>query len=167
MAFNAPIPGQSLTTTPKNYPWERPQEINDPEEAIQMHLTRLSNPDVLEAALDLLELEELDIQTVVKGIMRSTVSKGIHNIDIALLAAPVVHEFIKQAAKAAKIEADDGFVDKTAKEKQKQDIISSRARKQLIKMSANPKEVVKEIVEEVEVPEKEAPRNGLMARGGV
>ena len=167
MAFNAPIPGQSLTTTPKNYPWERPPEINDPEEAIQMHLTRLSDPEVLEAALDLIELEDLDIQTVVKGLMRSAISKGIHSIDVALLVSPVVHEFIKQAAKAAKIDADDGFVDKTAKEKQKQATISARARKQLISMGAKPKEVVKEIVEEVEVPEKEAPRNGLMARGGV
>jgi hypothetical protein len=166
MAFNAPIPGQSLTTTPKNYPWERPPEINDPEEAIQMHLTRLSDPEVLEAALDLIELEDLDIQTVVKGLMRSAISKGIHSIDVALLVSPVVHEFIKQAAKAAKIDAEDGFVDKAAKGKQEQATIAARARKQLVKLGAKPKEVVKEIVEEVVVPEKEAPRNGLMARGG-
>jgi hypothetical protein len=166
MAFNAPIPGQSLTNTPKNYPWERPPEINDPEEAIQMHLTRLSDPEVLEAALDLIELEDLDIQTVVKGIMRAAISKGIHSIDVALLVSPVVHEFIKQAAKAAKIDAEDGFVDKAAKGKQEQATIAARARKQLVKLGAKPKEVVKEIVEEVEVPEKEAPRNGLMARGG-
>jgi hypothetical protein len=166
MAFNAPIPGQSLTTTPKNYPWERPPEINDPEEAIQMHLTRLSDPEVLEAALDLIELEDLDIQTVVKGLMRSAISKGLHSIDVALLVSPVVHEFIKQAAKAAKIDAEDGFVDKAAKGKQEQATIAARARKQLVKLGAKPKEVVKEIVEEVEVPEKEAPRNGLMARGG-
>jgi len=36
--FSAPIPGQSLTDTPKNYPWERPAEITDPREAIKFHL---------------------------------------------------------------------------------------------------------------------------------
>lgn len=167
MAFNAPIPGQSLTNTPKNYPWERPPEINDPEEAIEMHITRLSDPEVLEAALNLIEIEDLDIQTVVKGIMRAAISKGIHSIDVALLVAPVVHEFIKQSAKAMGIEAEDGFVDKTAKAKQEQATLAARARKEMRKLGAKPKEVVKEIVEEVEVPEKEAPRNGLMARGGV
>ena len=30
--LKAPIPGQSLTDEPKNYPWENPPEITDPEE---------------------------------------------------------------------------------------------------------------------------------------
>ena len=31
--FDAPVPGQSLTDTPGNYPWEHPPQFTDPEEA--------------------------------------------------------------------------------------------------------------------------------------
>jgi hypothetical protein len=167
-ALNGPIPGQSLTTTPKNYPWERPPEIVDPEEAIQMHITRLSDPDMLEDALNLIEFEELDIQTVVAGIMRGAVANGIHSIDVGLIVAPVVHEFIKQAAKAVGIDANDGFEDKAAKDQKKQYAVANRARKTLAEMGVKPKEVAKE-VEMEEMPEEKAPEapRGLMARGNM
>lgn len=42
--FARPIPGQSLTTTPKNAPYERPPEITDPEQAMQIHMYRLNDP---------------------------------------------------------------------------------------------------------------------------
>jgi hypothetical protein len=172
--LTAPIPGQSLTTPPKNYPWERPPEIVDPEEAIQMHITRLSDPELLDAALTTMELQDLDIATVTKGIMRGAVANGIHSIDVGLLVAPVVHEFLKQAAKAAGMTVDDGFVDKKAKDQENKGISNLRASKMLKKMGAKPKEVAKEIskveeaptavAEEVEVPPA---RKGLMARGEV
>ena len=166
MQFNGPIPGQSLTTPPKNFPWERPPEIVDPEEAIQMHITRLSDPEMLEDALNLLEFEDLDIQTLVKGIMRGAVANGIHSIDVAILVAPVVHEFIKQAAKAVGIDAEDGFEDKSAKKQRDDYVVSSRAKKMLKEMGAKPKEVAKEVQME-EAPKEEAPvaPKGLMARG--
>ena len=31
--FDSPVPGQSLTDTPGNYPWEHPPQFVDPEEA--------------------------------------------------------------------------------------------------------------------------------------
>ena len=43
--LQAPIPGQSLTDEPKNFPWERPAEMSDPEEAIKFHLENLNEPD--------------------------------------------------------------------------------------------------------------------------
>jgi hypothetical protein len=166
-ALNGPIPGQSLTVEPKNFAWERPPEIVDPEEAIQMHITRLSDPEMLEDVLDVLEFEEVDIQTLVVGIMRGAVGNGIHSIDVGMMVAPVVHEFIKQAAKAAGIDAEDGFEDKEAKKEKEQYRINSRAKKILKEMGAKPKEVVKEIEMEEESLEEETPvaSRGLMARG--
>lgn len=177
--FSGPIPGQSLTNPPKNYAWERPPEINDPEEAIQMHLTRLSEPEMLGSVLDLLELEELDVQTLVTGIMRGAVASGIHSVDVGLIVAPIVHEYIKQAAKATGIEAEDGFEDKAAKERQRQYAVAKRARKMLADMGVKPKEDVKEISMEepaeaegmgaMEEMPMEAPveSKGLMSRGAM
>lgn len=162
-AFNAPIPGQSLTTPPKNFAWERPQEITDPEEAIQMHITRLSNPDMLESILNLIELEDLDVHTLTKGILRGAVANGIHSIDVGLIAGPVIHEYIKQAAKAAGLDPEDGFEDKEQKAREKQSVIALRAKKQLKEIAATPRGVVKEIKENKAVEEK--PRRGLMSRG--
>ena len=51
VVFNAPIPGQSLTTPPRNAPYERPPEITDPDEALAVHLKRLSDPDAIEDAM--------------------------------------------------------------------------------------------------------------------
>ena len=139
--FSAPIPGQSLTTPPKNFAWERPPEITDPEEAIQMHLTRISQPEMMDAVLTAIDLQDLDIQTVTNGIIRGAVSKGIHSIDVGMMVAPVIHEFIKQATKAVGIEADDGFVDKKAKAAEREGTIAAKARKMLTKMGVKPAEI--------------------------
>ena len=162
--FNAPIAGQSLTGEPKGHPWERPPEITDPEEAIQMHLTRLSEPDMLESVLAVLDDEGVDISTLTKGILRGAVSKGIHSLDVSLIIAPVIHEYIKQAAKFVGVTAQDGFEDKSAKEQQRQSAIASKARKQLKAMSISPKKDAQEVVATTE--EVVAPK-GLMARGSM
>ena len=180
--FSAPIPGQSLTDTPKNAPWERPPEISDPEEAIQMHLSRLSQPEMLKAALDTLELHDIDIKSLTQGIVRGAVYKGIHSIDVGLIAAPVIHEFLKQATKAAGIEADDGFVDKEAVAKERKDNITLRVKRMLAKTGVNPVESVQAAealptaqeappvgeampTQEAMPTEAPMPSKGLMSRG--
>jgi len=64
-AFEAPIPGQSLTGRPKNYPWERPPEITDPEVATQMHLMRLSDPKRLSTLFPVPKQEEEPMEETV------------------------------------------------------------------------------------------------------
>lgn len=180
--FGAPIPGQSLTDTPRNAPWERPPEITDPEEAIQMHLSRLSRPDILKAALDAIDLHDMNLRQLTQGIVRGAISQGIHSIDVGLIVAPVIHEFIKQSAKAVGIEADDGFVDKDVESKDKEARVATRARKMLAAMKVKPAEAAQAaealpMAQEVSplgevMPTQEAapteapmPSKGLMARG--
>jgi len=161
--FSAPIPGQSLTTEPKGFPWERPPEITDPEEAIQMHLARLSEPDMLDMVLDLIESDGLDVKTLTSGIMRGAVAKGMHTIDVALLVAPVVHEFIKQGALAFGLSPDDGFENKEEKAEYAKAKNTSLSKKMIKEM---PPMVSKEVLE-VSPAEKvttEKPK-GLMSRG--
>ena len=40
--LTAPIPGQSLTTEPKGFPWERPPEIDKPEDALKFYANNMS-----------------------------------------------------------------------------------------------------------------------------
>lgn len=163
--FSGPIPGQSLTTEPKAFPWERPPEITDPEEAIQMHLTRLSDPEMLSGVLDTIEIGELDVKTITSGILRSAVANGIHSIDVSLIVAPVVHEFIKQAAVAFGLSPEDGFEDKKAKADYEKARTSGLAKKMLKTAVATPKEAVQEVKAMEEQAPVEKPARGLMARG--
>ena len=116
--FEAPIPGQSLTTPPRSMPYERPPEISDPEEAIQMHLQRLSKKEMIEDTIDALELG-VSVVELTEGILRSAVATGIHSVDVSLAIAPVIHEFIKSNADTVGIEYDEGFEDEKQKQKEK------------------------------------------------
>ena len=88
--FDAPIPGQSLTSTPKGAPYERPPEITDPVEALDWHLDRLDNPKAVKEAMFFLEMG-MDLSTLVEGIARGAVAEGIHSIDVSLIITPVIH----------------------------------------------------------------------------
>lgn len=116
MKIDGPIPGQSLTGAPKSMPWERPPEINDPEKAIALHITRLNNEERIEAIIDMLQLD-IDVKTLTEGIVRGGVANGVHSVDVGLIVSPVIHEFIVSIAEEAGIEFDEGLEDKKGKEK--------------------------------------------------
>jgi len=106
--INAPIPGQSLTGEPKSYPWENPPKYVKPFDAAMYHLEQLNEPKKVTALLDMLELD-VDLVTLVSGVLRMGVSEGIHTVDVSLLIAPVLHEFIKGHADRAGINYNEGF----------------------------------------------------------
>jgi hypothetical protein len=83
-----------------------------------------------------------------------------------MIAAPVVHEFVKQAADAAGIEYDDGMNEGTEKEQRKRMRASLMAQKKLEKMDIEPPQPQQQEEEEpAPEPEMEQPkRRGLMAR---
>lgn len=132
MQFEAPIPGQSLTESPGSKPYERPPEIVDPEEAIQMHLTRLTEPDKIEAIIDSIELGT-DIRSLTTGLLRSAVASGVHTIDVSMLIAPVIHEYIKSTAEDAGIEYEEGFVNEEERERGRRKIEYAKAKRKLEK----------------------------------
>lgn len=150
MDFDAPIPGESLTKSPGNMPYERPPEINDPEEAIQMHLMRLSEPDMQQDFLDMLELD-MDVVTMTEGILRSAVATGVHSIDISMIIAPVIHEFIKTTAEDADIEFDEGLVDAKKETARAKAITKAKAAKMVRKF----REEEGETTEEADIPQDE------------
>lgn len=132
--FNAPIPGQSLTTEPKNYPWENPPQFTDPVDALTFHMDKLRKPKNIKAALGLLELG-LDVVTMVQGILRSAVMEGRHTVDTSLLIAPVIHEHIVGIADASKITYKEGLEE--SEEISQEDIEYSIRTKQAEKILAD------------------------------
>lgn len=164
--FDRPIPGQSLTTTPKNAPYERPPEVVDPEQALQIHLDRLTNPDTMEDAIYFLEIG-VDLVTLVEGILRSAVMSGIHTVDVSLIIAPVIHEYIKSTADLLGIEYEEGFDNKEARQQRSYARNATLAEKKMRQMGIEPKKPARQVEEapimEEPVMQEEQPM-GLMAR---
>jgi hypothetical protein len=107
-ALMAAVPGQSLTDYPKNYPWERPPEITDPNDAIKFHIDRIADEDVIDNVLDLLEFG-IPAKTLSESIMTAAVGSGIHSIDVSLIIEPIVRDFMMKAADMAGVNYKETF----------------------------------------------------------
>lgn len=101
--FGAPIPGQSLTDEPRNYAWERPPEIVNPDEAVKFHLDGLNKPETLDNLLMLLQMG-MPIKALTKGIITTAQMEGIHSVDVGLIVKPVVREELITIAEEAGID---------------------------------------------------------------
>lgn len=129
--LKAPIPGQSLTDEPKNYPWENPPEIADPEEAIAMHMSKLNDPEVIDNMLDLLEIG-FPVRAMAESILTTSVAAGWHSIDVSLIIAPFLHEHIISIANEAGVSYVEGFEeDQEAKQEKERQLILAKASQML------------------------------------
>ena len=178
------IPGQSLTAEPKNAPYENPPQMVKPEDAINWHLDRFTDYERYEALMDALQLD-IDVVTITKGLLRNAVMQGRHSVDVSIIIAPVIHEFIKTTAENAGIEFDEGFDEegRAAQRKEMDYTISTHKARKLVAefqdeidavvdpdpVSRMASKAVKEVdtQEEETKPEAEpeAKSKGLMARG--
>ena len=167
LMFERPIPGQSLTAESKSQAFERPPEITDPIEAIDAHIANLSKDGAMEDALYFLEFG-VDLVTLVQGILRAAVMEGIHSIDVSLIIAPVLHEYIKGFAEIAKIEYDEGFEDAEGKKvlAYKRDVARAKNMLKKLKEEKDGEAPAPEPMEEPELDdqEQEPDKTGLMAR---
>ena len=108
--LSAPIPGQSLTDTPKQYAWERPPQMVDYEEATKYYIDRMANKDVMDDMSVLFDAG-MPISAFVEAMTTTGVSEGLHNIDVSLIISPVLHAFIKAAMTQYGIDATDEVYD--------------------------------------------------------
>tara|TARA_R110002020_G_scaffold236296_2_gene448598 strand:- start:774 stop:1283 length:510 start_codon:yes stop_codon:yes gene_type:complete len=167
LMFERPIPGQSLTAESRSQAFERPSEITDPIEAIDMHIDNLSKEGAIEDVLYFLEFG-VDLVTLVQGILRSAVMEGIHSIDVSLIIAPVLHEHIKGFAEAAKLDYDEGFENEEGKKAlaYKRDVARAKKMMKKLEEKGEAEVSVPEPMEEPkpEIEKQEPDKSGLMAR---
>ena len=109
--FDAPIPGQSLTDEPGNYPWEHPPQRPTVEEALDEIYESLMQEDNMKRMFTLLRMG-IPVEALVKVITFSGFLEGKYTVDVAKLLEPIVSMIITgEAALAeipAKINLDDG-----------------------------------------------------------
>ena len=101
--FAAPIPGQSLTDTPKNSPWERPPEMVDPVQITEHYVRMLSDDELMQDISILFELGG-DLKTFTETLMLIGTMNGIHTTEAGIVVAPVVATLIKLSMEELGIE---------------------------------------------------------------
>lgn len=109
--FKGPIAGANLLAETKNYPWHRPPEIVDYDEAADYMIERVSQPEQAELIYSLLQID-IKISTIVSSLLMQAISKGKMPIDLAILTAGPLARFIEIVAKTEGYKYDMGTDDK-------------------------------------------------------
>ena len=91
--FDAPIPGQSLTDTPGNYPWEHPAQFADPEEASEYIWDRLHADDFAEQIVAMLDAK-IPVEAIARVILFGGFLEGKFSPDVAFLITKPVMQMI-------------------------------------------------------------------------
>ena len=94
MFFTAPIPGQSLTGEPGNFPWEKPPQYVTIDDVASFYSEKLDNPEAINELMSLLE-RGTPILTIVNTMVKGSLMKGYHTIDTGFLVTPIIVEIIK------------------------------------------------------------------------
>ena len=101
--FDTPIPGQSLTDTPGNYPWEHSPQFATVEDASHSIWNGIHKEDTMEKILVLLDAG-LTVEEIVKVIVFAGFVEGKFNPDVGLLLVPIVSDMLVAMGKKAGIE---------------------------------------------------------------
>ena len=95
--FDGPIPGQSLTDEPGNYPWEKPPVHADPMDALEMYMKKLGNEDVIDNVIDMLDVG-VPVNTVASAMLTMGFAEGEHSVDTKFILMPFIAAHIKSIA---------------------------------------------------------------------
>ena len=146
--FDTPVPGQSLTDEPGNYPWEHAPQFATVEDASHAIWNGMHKEETMEKILVLLDAG-LTVEEIVKVIVFAGFVEGKFNPDVGLLLVPIVSDMIVAMGKKAGIE-------KMKLGKPKQDETKQLIRT-VIKTSPKEQDEMKEVKEET-------PSTGLMGK---
>ena len=160
-SFDRPTPGLALTAELGNRPWQQPPQYTTVEEALQWYIPRLTNPEMLDQLLNVME-SGIPLTTIADAMQTGGVMEGKHSLDVGILILPVLIETMAYLAEEAGIEYTEGSNVETSP-----DIIDDSTMavvKQKVK--ARMGEPVREepVIKEPE-PEEEKLTGGLMSRG--
>jgi hypothetical protein len=106
-SFDGPIPGENYTSDTKNYPWHRPPEITDFDEAVAYSIKNLTDPEYGFQFMSILE-GGYSIATAADIFVTQGIGDGKWTPDFALLLAGPVARTLDIMAKSYGIKAEMG-----------------------------------------------------------
>ena len=145
--FDTPIPGQSLTDEPGNYPWEHPPQYVTTDGAADHLWNRMSEPEFAEQIIAMLDAG-VPVEAIARTVLFGGFLKGKFSPDVAFIIAEPVIKMIATIGVIAGIKDIRMSMD---------DITNKREIKSAVRLKAEAERVGKELQEEVK-------QKGLMAK---
>ena len=82
--FDAPIPGQSLTDTPGNAPWEHPPQMTDPEQILEGLYDKITNGEFTEQLIAMLDAG-IPVEAIVRVMVFGGFMQGKYTPDVGFM----------------------------------------------------------------------------------
>ena len=143
---DAPIPGANYTSDTRNWPWHRPPDITDVDEALEYVMETLTKTDAGMRYMGMVE-GGLSLVSVADIVVTLGIGRGKWTPDFALLVAGPVTRMLEILAKSYKIEYDLGIEDADTFDT----VVSYKKKSELLEgNSEEDSEEIEEIVEEEE-----------------
>jgi hypothetical protein len=110
--MNSPIPGANFTSDTRNYPWHRPPDIVDFDEAVEFIAKGIMKPRPASGILTMLEMG-VTVAMVTQMIIMAGMSRGKWTLDLGLVVAGPVARMIEMMADDAGIDYTMGTEEDT------------------------------------------------------
>lgn len=110
--MNSPIPGANFTSDTRNYPWHRPPDIVDFDEAVEFVAKGIMKPRPASGILTFLEMG-ITVAMVTQMIVMAGMSRGKWTLNLGLAIAGPVARMIEMMADGAGIEYSMGTEEDT------------------------------------------------------
>jgi hypothetical protein len=161
-AFDAPIPGMSLTHEVGARPWQQPSQYSTIEEVAQFYIGQMQNDSFAEQTVNLLQTK-MPVTMIANAMQTSNIMNGIHNIDVGVLALPIIMEMIMLIGDSANIDYVIG-TERNLEEEVKDSAMALAVSKIEDVKSPMEEESVEEMPEETMQEMQEDTPTGLMSR---
>ena len=96
-SLGAPIPGQSLTSTPGQLPYEKPPITTDPEDALEALVEYIRKPTSIKTIVHLMNAG-VSAETIASSFVLGGVSEGMYDVDLAEIIKPPLVMYIVEVA---------------------------------------------------------------------
>jgi len=91
--FDAPVPGQSLTDKPGNYPWEHPPQYTDSMEASEHVWDKLTDPLFSQQVIGMLDAG-IPVEAIARVVIFAGFTEGKWTPDVGFMLAEVVMKMV-------------------------------------------------------------------------
>lgn len=145
--FDTPIPGQSLTDEPSNYPWEHPPQYVTTDGAADHLWNRMSEPEFAEQIIAMLDAG-VPVEAIGRTVLFGGFLKGKFSPDVAFIIAEPVMKMIATIGVIAGIKDIKMSMD---------DITNKKEVRSAVRLNVEAEKVAKDIQDEVK-------QKGLMAK---
>ena len=145
--FDTPVPGQSLTDEPGNYPWEHPPQYVTTDGAADHLWNRMSEPEFAEQIIAMLDAG-VPVEAIARTVLFGGFLKGKFSPDVAFVIAEPVMKMIATIGVIAGIKDIKMSMS---------DITNKKEVRSAVRLNVEAEKVAKDIQEEVK-------QKGLMAK---